>query len=185
VILLIDNYDSFTYNLVQQVESLGKEVLVRAHDKITLDEIAEMKPEKIILSPGPKDPASSGICIPAIEQFHKEIPILGVCLGHQCIGVYFGVNIVAAKQIMHGKVSRLNHKEEALFAGLTDRMKVARYHSLAIEELPENFKLTAWTNDGEIMAIQHETLPIFGVQFHPESFMSPEGDKLMSNFLKL
>lgn len=185
MILLIDNYDSFTYNLVQQVRSLGFEVEVRTHDGITLKEIAEMKPEKIILSPGPKDPQSSGICIPVIDRFHTEKPILGVCLGHQCIGSYFGVPIVRAKQIMHGKTSELNHTGGGMFMGLPKRMEVARYHSLALEFLPKDFKLTAWTDDGEIMAMEHESLPLYGVQFHPESFMTPEGDKLMRNFLDL
>ncbi|MFT7184552.1 MAG: anthranilate synthase/aminodeoxychorismate synthase-like glutamine amidotransferase [Oceanicoccus sp.] len=185
MILLIDNYDSFTYNLVQQIESLGARVVVKTHDGITLEEIEAMNPEKIILSPGPKDPQSSGVCVPVIDRFHKRIPILGVCLGHQCLGSYFGVEIVGAKSIMHGKTSELNHGGDGLFTGLPDRMKVARYHSLALKSLPAGFKLTAWTDDDEIMAMEHESLPIYGVQFHPESFMTLEGNQLMANFLNL
>jgi len=184
VILLIDNYDSFTYNLVQQVESLGYEVLVKTHDEITLKEIEEIKPHKIILSPGPKDPKSSGICIPVIERFYKEIPILGVCLGHQCLGVAFGSRIVQAKSIMHGKTSILDHEGQDLFKGISPEMKVARYHSLAVDEVPDGFHISASTPDGEIMAMKHNDYPVFGVQFHPESFMTPEGDQILANFLK-
>lgn len=184
MILLIDNYDSFTYNLVQQVESLGSEVVVKTHDEVSIEDIERMAPDKIILSPGPKDPKSSGICIPVIERFYKEVPILGVCLGHQCLGVAFGSQIVQAKEIMHGKTSSLDHNGEGLFEGLPAGMQVARYHSLAIDEVPSGFHMTASVSDGEIMAMEHDEFPVYGVQFHPESFMTPEGDALLSNFLK-
>lgn len=183
MILLIDNYDSFTYNLYQQIESLGKKTLVLAHDQVTLSQIAKLKPEKIIISPGPKTPKEAGISTAVIKKFYKTIPILGVCLGHECIGAAFGSKVVQAKKILHGKTSEIYHKEDKLFKGLKNPFLAARYHSLILEEIPKDFVLTAWTKDNEIMAIHHEKYPLFGIQFHSESFLTEEGNQLMHNFL--
>lgn len=183
MILIIDNYDSFTYNLVQQVESLGVETMVVANDGITIDEISVLKPEKIIISPGPRTPDYSGICQQVIQEFHKEIPILGVCLGHQCLGQVFGSKIVSAKEIRHGKTSLVSHNGKGLFSNIPNPFIAARYHSLVIDRVPDEFELSAWTDDQEIMAIQHKTYPVFGIQFHPESFMTPDGALLLQNFL--
>lgn len=183
MILIIDNYDSFTYNLYQQIESLGAKTKIVKNDKISIAELAKLSPSKIIISPGPKQPKDSGISTKVIEKFHKKIPILGVCLGHECIGELFGGKIVTAKKILHGKTSQIFHTEDNLFKGLKNPFSAARYHSLAIKKVPKNFILTAWDKDDEIMAIQHNKHPLFGVQFHPESFLTEEGDKLMQNFL--
>ncbi len=183
MVLLIDNYDSFTYNLYQLVASLGYQVTVAAHDAISLSEIEELRPEKIIISPGPKGPSESGISCEVIERFHPDIPILGVCLGHQCIGAVFGIDTIHAQQVMHGKTSPVQHVGTGLFTGLPQPLTVARYHSLALERLPEGFTLTAWSDDGEIMGMQHTRYPLYGIQFHPESFMTPDGAALMKNFL--
>ena len=183
MILLIDNYDSFTYNLYQQIESLGHKTKVVAHDKITLKEIRKLKPEKIIISPGPKRPEHSGICISVIKNFYKTIPILGVCLGHEAIGQIFGSKVIHASKILHGKTSQIHHEQEGIFKGVKSPFQAARYHSLIINKVPDNFILTAWTSK-EIMAIQHKKYPLHGIQFHPESFMAPKGNKLMKNFLK-
>jgi anthranilate synthase component 2 len=183
MILLIDNYDSFTYNLHQQIETLGEEVLVKEHDKITIGEIKELNPEKIILSPGPKRPEDAGICNKVIEEFHKETPILGVCLGHECIGQIFGSKVVHAKNIMHGKTSQIFHTEDSLFKGVSNPFCGARYHSLILDAVPSGFTLTAWTKEKEIMAIHHNQYPLIGIQFHPESFLTKEGSKIISNFL--
>lgn len=183
MILLIDNYDSFTYNLYQQIAGLGEKVLVKEHDRITIKEIEQLKPKKIVISPGPKRPEDSGISNEVIRKFHQTIPILGVCLGHECIGQIFGAKVIHASQILHGKTSEIFHQEKALFEGLSQPFSAARYHSLILDKVPKNFTLTAWTRDNEIMAIQHDKYPLYGVQFHPESFLTEEGNKLMHNFL--
>jgi len=185
MILLIDNYDSFTYNLYQQLESLGTKTLVKTHDEINLEDIKKLNPSKIIISPGPKTPNDSGICIPAIKKFHTKTPILGVCLGHQCIGQLFGSKVIEAKTITHGKTSKITHNKKNLFKNIKNNTKVARYHSLAIDKIPKNFTLTAWTNDKEIMGIKHNKYPLFGIQFHTESFMTEEGDQIIQNFLNV
>lgn len=183
MILLIDNYDSFTYNLFQQISELEYDVVVVKHDNITIKEINKLKPTHIIISPGPKTPASSGISMDVIREFYKTIPILGVCLGHQCIGEVFGVRTVRAKTIVHGKTDEIYHNKTGLFKDIPSPFVAARYHSLMIDAVPEDFTLTAWSEDKTIMAIQHKKYPVFGVQFHPESFMTEYGDTLMRNFL--
>lgn len=183
MILLIDNYDSFTYNLYQLIAGLGFEVIVKKHDEITLEEIVKMKPEKIVISPGPKRPEDAGISMEVIKHFYKTIPILGVCLGHQCIGQLFGVKVIHAKEVLHGKISQVSHDGKGICEGIKNPFAAARYHSLAIENVPEGFELRAWTDDKEIMAIEHKEYPLHGIQFHPESFMTEEGSKLMKNFL--
>lgn len=185
MILLIDNYDSFTYNLYQLIGSLGFNVVVKKHDEITLKEIKELKPEKIIISPGPKRPEDAGISMNVIKNFYKTTPILGVCLGHQCIGQLFGVKVIHAKEVLHGKTSQVHHDGNGIFEGVKNPFAVARYHSLAIQKVPERFDLRAWTEDKEIMAIQHKEYPLHGIQFHPESFMTEDGAKLMKNFLSI
>ncbi len=183
MILLIDNYDSFTYNLYQQIETLGKKVKVFKNDQITISQIKKLKPEKIVISPGPKRPEDSGISIKIIEKFHKEIPILGVCLGHEAIGEIFGSKVVHAKKIMHGKTSKIYHHKKNIFKNISIPFEAARYHSLILDSVPEMFTLEAWTKEDEIMAIKHHLFPLYGIQFHPESFMTPQGYKLMHNFL--
>lgn len=183
MILIIDNYDSFTYNLYQQIESLGAKTKVFKNDQISLKEIKKLKPSRIIISPGPKRPEDSGISLEIVQNFYTQTPILGVCLGHECIGQIFSSRIVYAKEILHGKTSQIYHTEDALFKGLSNPFTAGRYHSLIIDKVPEDFKLTAWDEKNEIMAIQHKKFPLFGVQFHPESFLTEEGNKLMHNFL--
>lgn len=183
MILIIDNYDSFTYNLYQQIESLGKKTVVFQHDKITLKQIKKLNPEGIIISPGPKRPNDSKISLRVVQKFYTRYPILGVCLGHECIGQIFGSKVVHAKKIMHGKVSKIYHCGTDIFKDLKNPFKAARYHSLILNSVPKDFTLTAWTEDLEIMAIKHNKYPVFGVQFHPESFLTDEGRKLMHNFL--
>lgn len=183
MILIIDNYDSFTYNLYQQIESLGAKTKIFKSDKITISQIKKMRPEKIIISPGPGRPKDSGISMKVIKNFYKKIPILGVCLGQECIGELFGSKVVHAKKIMHGKTSKIYHTKNSLFQDLKNPFNAARYHSLIINKVPKDFILTAWTLNNEIMAIQHKKYPLYGVQFHPESFLTEEGDKLMKNFL--
>ncbi len=183
MILLIDNYDSFTYNLYQLIGELGFDVVVKKHDEITIQEIESLKPEKIVISPGPKRPEDAGISMDTIKNFYKSIPILGVCLGHQCIGQLFGVNVIHAKDVLHGKTSKVSHDGKGMFEGIKNPFAAARYHSLAIEKVPEGFELRAWTEDKEIMAIQHKEYPLYGIQFHPESFMTEDGTRLMRNFL--
>ncbi|MDC3418123.1 anthranilate synthase component II [Aquibacillus salsiterrae] len=188
MILLIDNYDSFTYNLYQYVSELGKEVTVIRNDKITIDEIRELKPEAIILSPGPGTPKEAGICIEVVKQLEEEFPILGICLGHQAIGEAYGANIVHAKQIKHGKTSLLNHPANGVFEGLEEALEVMRYHSLVIkkDDVPEQLIVTATaTDDDEIMAVKHTGLPIYGLQFHPESIGTEKGKALLNNFFTL
>jgi len=183
MILIIDNYDSFTYNLVQAVASQGYEVKVVLHDKIDINQIIKLDPDKIILSPGPGKPNDAGICLDTIDAFYKTVPILGVCLGHQCIGQYFGSRIIPAQKLLRGKTSPIYHYNRGLFQNCTDPMIGARYHSLVIDRIPEHFEQTAWDSEKDIMGIQHRDLPVFGIQFHPESFLTPEGDALLERFL--
>jgi len=186
-VLMIDNYDSFTYNLVQYFGELGADVRVYRNDQITLDEIAALAPERICVSPGPCSPAEAGISVPLIQAYAGKVPILGVCLGHQSIGAAFGGKIVRARQIMHGKTSALTHTGSDVFRDLPSPYTVIRYHSLAIERdsLPDCLEVTAQTDDGEIMGVRHRSLPVYGVQFHPESVLSEHGHALLRNFLQL
>ena len=187
MILLIDNYDSFTFNLYQYLGELGAELVVKRNDAISIADIVEMKPEAIVLSPGPGRPENAGICVDVIKAFHKSIPILGICLGHQAIGYAFGAIIEKAQKIMHGKVSWLSHTEDYIFQSLPQSIEVMRYHSLVIEKgtLPEEFKVLAEsTDDEEIMAIKHKQYPLYGMQFHPESVGTAAGKQLLENFLK-
>ncbi|HNX91102.1 MAG TPA: aminodeoxychorismate/anthranilate synthase component II [Candidatus Omnitrophota bacterium] len=185
MILVIDNYDSFTYNLVQYIGELGKSVKVYRNDKITLDEIKALKPTKIIISPGPGTPSDAGISKSVIAEFGKNIPVLGVCLGHQCIGEVFGCKIVRAKYIMHGKVSDVYHNGSGVFESLPSPFVATRYHSLLIDPatLEKPLEVVAWTEMQEIMGVRHRDYPIWGVQFHPESILTVEGKKLLNNFL--
>jgi anthranilate synthase component 2 len=186
MLLMLDNYDSFTYNLVQYLAALGEDVHVHRNDAITLEQIAAWRPDRIVISPGPCTPNEAGISVPLIHRFAGDIPILGVCLGHQAIGQAFGGKIVHAKTLMHGKVSRIHHAGSGVFRDLPTPFDATRYHSLAIEResCPEVLEVTAWTEDGEIMGVRHRTLPIEGVQFHPESILTQHGHALLSNFLK-
>jgi len=186
MILLIDHYDSFTYNLYQQIGSLGKEVKVVRYDDITIEEIRSLQPEAIILSPGPGNPDEIPQSVQLVQELYNEVPILGVCLGHQIIGAAFGGEIVQAKRIMHGKTSRLNYEQKGLFKEVDGEVEVMRYHSLVIEPttLSDEFEVVATAkDDGEIMAIQHKKFPVYGVQFHPESIGTPTGTKMMETFL--
>ena len=185
MILVIDNYDSFTYNLVQYLGELGAELDVRRNDKVTLDEIAEMAPRKIVVSPGPCTPNEAGISVSLIERFSGEIPILGVCLGHQSIGQAFGGNVIGAPDIMHGKVSKIHHDGRTIFTGLSQDFVATRYHSLIVERdsLPDCLEISAETSEGLIMGLRHRDYPVEGVQFHPESILTGEGKPLLKNFL--
>jgi anthranilate synthase component II len=185
MLLLIDNYDSFTYNLYQYLSELGEEVVVIRNNKTTLKKIEKMAPERIVISPGPSTPLQAGISNDVIRHFGARLPILGVCLGHECIGYAYGGNIWQAKQIMHGKASLIHHNNEGLFARLPNPFTAIRYHSLVVkkETLPECLEITAWTEDGEIMGLKHREHPVAGVQFHPESFMTECGKDLLQNFL--
>ena len=191
MILLIDNYDSFTYNLVQYFGQLGAKIEVRRNDAITLDEISLLSPSHLVISPGPCTPNEAGISLDAIRQFAGEIPILGVCLGHQAIAQAFGGQVIRARQVMHGKTSSIGHDGKGVFAGLNNPLTVTRYHSLLVEEasLPETFEVSSWTfpeagEAREIMGLRHRTLPIESVQFHPESILSEQGLELLANFLQ-
>ncbi|MDX2219410.1 MAG: aminodeoxychorismate/anthranilate synthase component II [Burkholderiales bacterium] len=186
MILMIDNYDSFTYNLVQYLGELGANIRVVRNDEITLDEIAGLAPEKIVISPGPCTPNEAGVSVPLIERFAGRIPILGVCLGHQAIGQSFGGKVIHAKTLMHGKTSAVTHTGAGVFAGLPSPFRATRYHSLAVERetLPDCLEVTAWTDDGEIMGMRHKTLAVEGVQFHPESIETEHGHAMLKNFLK-
>lgn len=186
MLLMIDNYDSFTYNLVQYLGELGQEVVVYRNDEIDLARVAELKPRHIVISPGPCTPNEAGISVPLIKTFAGKVPILGVCLGHQSIGQAFGGNIVHAKQLMHGKTSPVFHNDVGVFKGLPNPFTATRYHSLVIERetCPDCLEITAWTEDQEIMGVRHKTLPIEGVQFHPESILTEYGHELLDNFLK-
>jgi anthranilate synthase/aminodeoxychorismate synthase-like glutamine amidotransferase len=187
VILMIDNYDSFTYNLVQYLGMLGAEVEVHRNDKITLDEIESMKPERIVISPGPGTPQSAGITISMIARFHPKVPILGVCLGHQAIGAAFGGRVLHAARIMHGKTSEIHHDGKGVFHDLPDPITATRYHSLAVEgkSLPSCLEVSAEAEDGEIMGMRHREYPVEGIQFHPESILTKEGMNILRNFLEL
>ena len=186
MLLLIDNYDSFTYNLFQYLSELGQEVLVARNDKITIEEIEKLGPERIVVSPGPSTPLRAGISNDVIRRFGPKLPLLGVCLGHQCIGHVYGGTVGRAKAVMHGKSSLVHHKGEGVLAGLPNPFSAIRYHSLAVspEGLPDCLEVTAWTDDGTIMGLRHRQHPVEGVQFHPESFMTPVGKDLLKNFLK-
>jgi anthranilate synthase component II len=186
MLLMIDNYDSFTYNLVQYLGELGQDVHVHRNDEITLEQIKAMQPEKIVISPGPCTPNEAGISVPLIHEFAGKIPLLGVCLGHQSIGQAFGGNIIKAKTLMHGKTSLIHHTDTGVFKGLPNPYTATRYHSLVIERatLPDCLEITAWTDDGEIMGVKHKTLAVEGVQFHPESILTEHGHALLDNFLK-
>ena len=184
-LLMVDNYDSFTYNLVQYFGELGAEVEVHRNDEISIEDIAARAPQRLVISPGPCSPAEAGISVAAIQHFAGRIPILGVCLGHQSICAAFGGEIVRARQVMHGKTSVITHTEQDLFRGLPRQFTVNRYHSLAIrrDAVPSGLEITAWADDGEIMAIRHTHLPVFGTQFHPESILTEHGHAILHNFL--
>ena len=186
MLLMIDNYDSFTYNLVQYFGELGQTVVVRRNDQIALEEIPALAPQYIVISPGPCSPKEAGISVPLIKTFAGRYPILGVCLGHQAIGEAFGGEVVHAKELMHGKVSEVHHHDTGVFRGLPTPFRATRYHSLAVrrETLPTCLEVTAWTDDGEIMGLRHRTLAVEGVQFHPESILTEHGHALLGNFLK-
>jgi anthranilate synthase component 2 len=185
MLLMLDNYDSFTYNLVQYFGELGAEVAVHRNDELTLDDVAQMAPEKIVISPGPCTPNEAGISVALIERFAGRIPILGVCLGHQAIGQAFGGNIIRAQRVMHGKLSAVTHDAQGVFAGLPSPFPATRYHSLAIERAtcPAELTITATSEDGEIMGVRHKTLAVEGVQFHPEAILTDHGHALLRNFL--
>ncbi|MDO8577598.1 MAG: aminodeoxychorismate/anthranilate synthase component II [Dehalococcoidales bacterium] len=186
MLLLIDNYDSFTYNLFQYLSELGQEVTVVRNDKTTVADIERMKPERIVISPGPSNPQNAGISNEVIRHFGPKLPVFGVCLGHQCIGYAYGGIVSGAKQIMHGKSSPIHHYGKGVFTGLPDPFSAIRYHSLVVkrENLPDCLEITAWTEDGEIMGLRHKSHPVEGIQFHPESFMTEYGKDILSNFLK-
>jgi anthranilate synthase component 2 len=183
---MIDNYDSFTYNLVQYFGELGEDVHTYRNDEITLDKIAALKPDRICISPGPCTPNEAGVSVPLLQNFAGKLPILGVCLGHQSIGAAFGGKIIRAQQVMHGKTSVIHHTGTGVFKNIPNPYTVIRYHSLAIERssLPDCLEVTAWTEDGEIMAVRHKEFAIEGVQFHPESILSEHGHALLKNFLE-
>jgi len=185
VIVMIDNYDSFTFNLVQYLGELGEELVVKRNDEITLEEIEELNPQFLMVSPGPCSPNEAGISMAAIEYFAGKIPIFGVCLGHQSIAQVFGGDVVRAERLMHGKTSEMHHNGETIFKGMDNPFTATRYHSLIVknETLPDCLEVTAWTDDNEIMALRHKTLPIEGVQFHPESIMTTFGKDLLKNFI--
>ena len=185
MLLMIDNYDSFTYNLVQYFGELGEEIEVFRNDKITLEKVKKIAPKKIVISPGPGRPESAGISNAIIQSFQGTIPLLGVCLGHQCIGEVFGGRIIRAQQLMHGKTSLIHHDHKRLFSGLTDPFIATRYHSLVVERasLPPCLEITAWTDDKEIMGLRHRKHLIEGIQFHPESILTTAGKELLKNFL--
>ena len=186
MLLLIDNYDSFTYNLFQYLGEMGEDVVVVRNDKTSIKEIERLQPQRIVISPGPSTPLNAGICNDVIKHFAPHLPVLGVCLGHQCIGYSYGGRVVQADRIMHGKSSEIQHNGSGVFAGLPSPFSAIRYHSLMLqrEELPECFEITAWTEDGTIMGLRHRRYPLEGIQFHPESFMTQHGKTLLSNFLK-
>lgn len=187
MILIIDNYDSFTYNLVQYLGEMGEELKVYRNDKITVSGIKKLKPRAIVISPGPGKPQDAGISIDVVRSFAGKVPILGVCLGHQAIGYCFGGRIVRAKRLMHGKTSQVYHKSQGILKGLSNPFTATRYHSLVVDRkgFPEDLMITAWTRDKEIMGLRHRQYPIYGVQFHPESIMTQEGKRLLKNFLSL
>ena len=185
MILLIDNYDSFTYNLYQYMGIFHRDIQVVRNDKITVEEIQKLQPERIVLSPGPKSPADAGICMDVVQEFYDKVPILGICLGHQSIGAAFGAEIIHAKELMHGKQSRITHSGRGIFQGIPSPVRVARYHSLAVDEktLSPDFEILSRTDDGEIMAMEHKKYPVIGIQFHTESVFTEHGKKMIENFL--
>lgn len=187
MIIVIDNYDSFTYNLVQYLGELGAEIQVYRNDAVTVEKLEQLHPDAILISPGPGEPKDSGISPRVIRTLGKQIPTLGVCLGHQCIGEVFGGRVVRAERLMHGKVSPINHNGDLLFDQIPSPFEATRYHSLIVspQDLPEELKITATTPEGEIMALRHKAYPIFGVQFHPESILTVEGKQILKNFLQL
>lgn len=187
MLLMIDNYDSFTYNLVQYFAELGAEVVVRRNDALSLDELEKLKPRYLVISPGPCTPDKAGVSLAAVKKFAGKIPILGVCLGHQCIGQAFGGRVVRARRLMHGKTSSIIHDGKTIFEGLKNPFRATRYHSLMVDEetLPECLEITAKSEEGELMGIRHRQFPVEGVQFHPESILTEEGKKLLANFLAL
>jgi anthranilate synthase/aminodeoxychorismate synthase-like glutamine amidotransferase len=186
-ILLIDNYDSFTYNLVQAFAAQGADVLVYRNDQINEEQALELEPTHLVISPGPGRPEDAGVSLKMIDLFADKVPMLGVCLGHQCLVSHFGGEIVRAKRLMHGKTSMVEHDERTVFAGLSQPFEAGRYHSLCVEQesLPNVLELTAQTDRGEVMGVRHKELPLEGVQFHPESVLTPEGDRLMDNFMQI
>jgi len=188
---MIDNYDSFTFNLVHYFQALGQEVVVFRNDEITIKEIQQLKPHYIVISPGPGDPNTAGISLEVVDKFAGKVPLLGVCLGHQCIAQHFGASVEKAKKVMHGKTSKIIHNEQGLFSKLNQPLQVTRYHSLIVNKksLPSDLTMTAWSQDvqgnvDEIMALEHKTLPINSVQFHPESILTEQGQNLLANFIK-
>ncbi|HOQ42683.1 MAG TPA: aminodeoxychorismate/anthranilate synthase component II [Smithellaceae bacterium] len=186
MILMIDNYDSFTFNIVQYLEQMGEDVVVFRNDKVTVDRIDKLKPQMIFLSPGPGTPRDAGITVDVVREFHKTIPIMGICLGHQSIGYAFGGEIVRAGRIMHGKVSPVHHDGKTIFTGLPDPFTAGRYHSLVVrpETLPSCLEVSARTAEGEIMGLRHKEFPVEGIQFHPESVLTPQGKRILRNFIK-
>src|SRR5450759_732887 len=190
MVFVLDNYDSFTYNLVQYLGEMGEEVLVNRNDQVTIEQIAELKPSHIVVSPGPCAPQEAGISIELIRHFAGKVPVLGVCLGHQAIGAAFGAHVVRAKHLMHGKTSQVEHDGKTIFRGLSSPMTATRYHSLIVSEdgLPSDLTVSAWTHDSDgtrvIMGLRHRKFPVEGVQFHPESVLTDEGKKLVANFLR-
>jgi anthranilate synthase/aminodeoxychorismate synthase-like glutamine amidotransferase len=187
MLLMIDNYDSFTYNLVQYLGEMGEELKVFRNDRISVDEIEKLKPQAIVISPGPGTPEQAGVSCETVKKLKGKIPILGVCLGHQAIGFVFGGRIIRAKNLMHGKTSQIYHAKEAIFKGLSNPFEATRYHSLLVDRknFPDELQIIAWTKEKEIMGLRHKTYPIYGVQFHPESIMTKVGKQILSNFLFL
>ena len=185
MILVIDNYDSFTYNLVQYLGELGAEMTVVRNDQMTLADVKRLAPSHIVISPGPGDPTDGGISNDVIREFHRSVPILGVCLGHQCIGHAFGGTVTRAPRLMHGKTSSIYHDGRGLFENVSNPFEAGRYHSLIVREpLPEGFKVTAFTKEGEVMGLRHKQYPLEGVQFHPESVLTPFGKQMLANFIE-
>jgi para-aminobenzoate synthetase component II len=187
MILLLDNYDSFTYNLAQYLGQMGQDVEIRRNDQVTLDEIQDLRPERIVISPGPCTPNEAGVSVPLIQRFAGEIPILGVCLGHQAVGAAFGGHVIRARKIMHGKTSKIQHDGKTIFRGLPQQFVATRYHSLIVERdtLPNTLEISAETSDGTIMGLRHRKLRVEGVQFHPESILTIAGFRLLENFLDI
>lgn len=186
MIVVIDNYDSFTYNLVQYLGALGSEILVLRNDAVTCADLQQLSPSHIVISPGPGSPEDAGISVALIRELGPHVPVLGVCLGHQCIAAAFGGQVVRAGRLMHGKTSLIHHDGSHLYIGLPNPFEATRYHSLIVDPLlPPEIKITAWTEEGEIMGIRHRNFPIFGVQFHPESILTQEGKRLLQNFLSI
>ncbi len=186
MLIVIDNYDSFTYNLVQYLGELGADLRVFRNDQVTVEEVAALQPTGLVISPGPGDPTDGGVSNAIIDRFHTQVPVLGVCLGHQCMGHVFGGVVTRAPRLMHGKTSMIYHDGKGLFAGLPNPFEATRYHSLIVEEpLPDDLEVTAFTAEGEVMGLRHKRYPVEGVQFHPESILTPNGKDILRNFLAL